>query len=131
MNRDRGEPASENCLLSTWDQRPPSQLSKDGWVATTDSVGAHRRPGNRRSDRHRPFRENRTSYDATEGSSTVTVHVYRAEEGGFWAEMPEYPGCYTQGETMDELKENVREAVQCYIDGRVCRPANDQKNGEA
>ena len=28
----------------------------------------------------------------------VTVHVYRAEEGGFWAEMPEYPGCYTQGE---------------------------------
>ena len=44
-------------------------------------------------------------HDATEGSSIVTVHVYRAEEGGFWAEMPEYPGCYTQGETMDELKE--------------------------
>ena len=79
-------------------------------------LGAHRRSGNRRSDRHRPFRENRTSHDATEGSSTVTVHVYRAEEGGFWAEMPEYPGCYTQGETMDEFKENVREAVQCYID---------------
>ena len=53
--------------------------------------------------------------DATESSSIVTVHVYRAEEGGFWAEMPEYPGCYTQGETMDELKDNVREAVQCYI----------------
>ena len=48
----------------------------------------------------------------------VTVHVYRAEEGGFWAEMPEYPGCYTQGETMDELKENVREAALCYIDDR-------------
>ena len=46
----------------------------------------------------------------------VTVHVYRAEEGGFWAETPEYPRCYTQGETMDELKENVREAVLCYID---------------
>ena len=45
----------------------------------------------------------------------VTVLVYRAEEGGYWAEVPEYPGCYTQGETMDELKENVREAVQCYI----------------
>ena len=29
--------------------------------------------------------------------------------------MPEYPGCYTQGETMDELEDNVREAVQCYI----------------
>ena len=46
----------------------------------------------------------------------VTVHVYRAEEGGLWAGMPEYPGCYTQAETLDELKENVREAVLCYID---------------
>jgi len=46
----------------------------------------------------------------------VTVLVYRAEEGGYWAEMPEYPGCYTQAETMDELQENVREAVQCYVD---------------
>ena len=55
-------------------------------------------------------------HDAKEGSSTVTVHVYRAEEGRFWAEMPDYPGCYTQGETMDELEENVREAVQCYLD---------------
>ena len=55
-------------------------------------------------------------HDAIEGSSTVTVHVYRAEEGGFWAEMPEYPGCYTQVETMDELEGSVREAVQCYID---------------
>ena len=55
-------------------------------------------------------------HDAAAGSPMVTVHVYRAEEGGFWAEMPEYPGCYTQGETMDDLKENVREAVQCYVD---------------
>ena len=46
----------------------------------------------------------------------VTVHVYRAEEGSYWAEMPDYPGCYTQAETMDELQENVREAVQCYIE---------------
>ena len=53
-------------------------------------------------------------HDATEGSSTVTGHLYRAEEGGFWAEMPEYPGCYTQVETMDELEGSVREAVQCY-----------------
>ena len=54
--------------------------------------------------------------DSTESSLMVTVHVYRAEEGGFWAELPEYPGCYTQGDTMDELKANVREAIQCYID---------------
>ena len=46
----------------------------------------------------------------------MTVHMYRAEEGGYWAEMPEYPGCYTQAETIDELQENVRETVLCYIE---------------
>lgn len=80
-------------------------------------MDGHRRPGIGDLTGTAPFREDRMArHDATEGSSMVTVHVYRAEEGGFWAEMPEYPGCYTQGETMDELKGNVREAVQCYID---------------
>ena len=37
--------------------------------------------------------------------------VHKAEEGGFWAEVPALPGCYSQGETMDELMVNVREAV--------------------
>ncbi len=64
--------------------------------------------------------------DTTEGSSMVTVHVYRAEEGGYWAEMPEYPGCYTQAETMDELEGNVREAVQCYIDAGYGAGAAEQ-----
>jgi len=41
----------------------------------------------------------------------LTVIVHRAEEGGFWAEVPAIKGCYTQGETMEELIENVREAI--------------------
>lgn len=41
----------------------------------------------------------------------LTVIVHRAEEGGYWAEVPAIKGCYTQGETMDELIENVREAI--------------------
>jgi len=41
----------------------------------------------------------------------LTVVVHRAEEGGFWAEVPAIKGCYTQGETMEELVENVREAI--------------------
>ena len=32
-------------------------------------------------------------------------------EGGFWAEVPALPGCYSQGESIDELKANVREAI--------------------
>ena len=32
-------------------------------------------------------------------------------DGGFWAEVPALPGCYSQGETIDELKQNIREAI--------------------
>jgi predicted RNase H-like HicB family nuclease len=34
------------------------------------------------------------------------------EEGGFWAEIPEIPGCATQGETFEELLRNIHEAVE-------------------
>lgn len=38
--------------------------------------------------------------------------VHKAEEGGYWAEVPTLPGCATQGETYEELMENLREAVE-------------------
>ncbi|MCC6144825.1 MAG: type II toxin-antitoxin system HicB family antitoxin [Candidatus Hydrogenedentes bacterium] len=38
--------------------------------------------------------------------------VHEAEEGGFWAEVPAIPGCVTQGETLDELKANLLEAIE-------------------
>jgi len=44
----------------------------------------------------------------------MTIHaiVHKAEEGGFWAEVPSVPGCATQGETMEELRCNLREAIE-------------------
>ena len=42
----------------------------------------------------------------------VQVVVHEKEEGGFWAEVPAIPGCATQGETLEELLENVQEAVE-------------------
>ena len=42
----------------------------------------------------------------------LKVVVHNAEEGGFWAEVPAIPGCASQGETMDELIANVREAIK-------------------
>ncbi len=30
--------------------------------------------------------------------------------------MPSLPGCFTQGETMEELENNIREAVELYLD---------------
>ena len=47
-------------------------------------------------------------------NSLVDKHdivIHQEPEGGFWAEVPALPGCYSQGETMDELMENIREAI--------------------
>jgi predicted RNase H-like HicB family nuclease len=42
----------------------------------------------------------------------IKVIVHEAEEGGFWAEVPAIPGCATQGETFEELLQNLYEAVE-------------------
>ena len=42
----------------------------------------------------------------------VKVVVHKAEEGGFWAEVPSIPGCFTQGDTWEELLQNIYEAVE-------------------
>ena len=42
----------------------------------------------------------------------LKVIVHEAEEGGYWAEVPAIPGCVSQGESMEELLQNLREAVE-------------------
>lgn len=42
----------------------------------------------------------------------LKIIVHDAEEGGYWAEVPAIPGCASQGETMDELMTNLREAIE-------------------
>ena len=42
----------------------------------------------------------------------LKVVVHRAAEGGYWAEVPAIRGCVSRGESMDELLENVRAAVE-------------------
>lgn len=45
----------------------------------------------------------------------IKVVVHEAEEGGYWAEVPAIQGCATQGETMEELMANVREAIEACV----------------
>ncbi len=42
----------------------------------------------------------------------IKVVIHEAEEGGYWAEVPAIPGCGSQGETVEELLTNVREAIE-------------------
>lgn len=45
----------------------------------------------------------------------IKVVIHDAEEGGYWAEVPALPGCTSQGETMDELLVNLREAIAGWL----------------
>lgn len=47
---------------------------------------------------------------------TYTVVFEKAEEGGYIAYVPLLPGCITQGETFEETKENVKDAIKGYIE---------------
>jgi predicted RNase H-like HicB family nuclease len=51
-------------------------------------------------------------------NSTVsfTVLVHEDPVGGYWAEVPELPGCMSQGETLDELETNIREAIEGVLE---------------
>ena len=51
----------------------------------------------------------------------IKVIVHKAEEGGFWAEVPSIPGCATQGETFEELLQNLHEAVDGCLSVNVSR----------
>ncbi len=42
----------------------------------------------------------------------IQVVIHEAEEGGYWAEAPVIPGCATQGESLEELLQNLYEAVE-------------------
>lgn len=42
----------------------------------------------------------------------LKVIIHKEDEGGYWAEVPAIPGCATQGDTFDELLENIYEAVE-------------------
>jgi predicted RNase H-like HicB family nuclease len=42
----------------------------------------------------------------------IKVVIHEAEEGGYWAEVPAIPGCATQGETFEELLQNLYEAIE-------------------
>ena len=45
-----------------------------------------------------------------------TVIFEPAEEGGYLVRVPALPGCYTQGETLEEAKEMAKEAIALHLE---------------
>ena len=48
-----------------------------------------------------------------------TAIIEAAPEGGYWAICPEVPGANGQGETVEEAKQSLREAIQLIFEDRV------------
>ncbi|MEK7396957.1 MAG: type II toxin-antitoxin system HicB family antitoxin [Candidatus Poribacteria bacterium] len=42
--------------------------------------------------------------------------VIEKDEYGYYAYCPELPGCQTQGDNLDEILGNIREAIELYIE---------------
>ncbi len=45
----------------------------------------------------------------------VILHT-DSEAGGWVAEVPSLPGCYSQGETKEEALKNVQEAIKAWME---------------
>ena len=52
----------------------------------------------------------------TSSEATYKAVVHSEAEGGYWAEVAGLPGCFTQGDTLDEVYSNLKEAIACHLD---------------
>ncbi len=50
--------------------------------------------------------------------SEFTAIIETAPEGGYWAICPEVPGANGQGETINEAKDNLRQAIELILEDR-------------
>jgi predicted RNase H-like HicB family nuclease len=48
-----------------------------------------------------------------------TAIIEPAEEGGYWAICPEVPGANGQGETIEEAKLSLRDAIELLMEDRI------------
>jgi predicted RNase H-like HicB family nuclease len=48
---------------------------------------------------------------------TYTVVLVREEDGGYCVHVPALKGCHTQGDSLPEALDMVREAILAYMDG--------------
>ncbi|MGK7881527.1 MAG: type II toxin-antitoxin system HicB family antitoxin, partial [Crocosphaera sp.] len=46
----------------------------------------------------------------------IKAIIHPAEEGGYWAEVPALPGCITEGDSMEEVINNLQDAIQGWLE---------------
>ncbi|NJL78467.1 MAG: type II toxin-antitoxin system HicB family antitoxin [Richelia sp. RM2_1_2] len=58
------------------------------------------------------------------GKQEFYVIIERDEDGYYIGEVPQLKACYSQGETIDELMENIKEVIE------LCLEENNEKISE-
>jgi predicted RNase H-like HicB family nuclease len=43
---------------------------------------------------------------------TARIHI---EDDSYWADIPELPGCFASGDTLDELFKSLQEGIALYL----------------
>ena len=46
----------------------------------------------------------------------LKVLLHREEVGGYSVQVPALPGCFSEGDTLEEALANIKEAIECYLD---------------
>jgi predicted RNase H-like HicB family nuclease len=57
----------------------------------------------------------------------LQVMIHPAEEGGFWAEVPAFAGCVSEGETPEETLQNIKEAAEGWLEVAAMRIKNNSQ----
>ena len=89
------------------------QGEKRKWVFRTRGQHAPHAAQN-----HLPYTKT-IKYPPSEGigmERAYTVVVEKGIDGYYIAEVPELPGCYSQGKTTKELMAHIKEAIELYIE---------------
>lgn len=63
---------------------------------------------------------------------TILVHKAEADEKGYWVEVPALPGCFTDGQTIEQCIERAQEAIQGYLEAivKVGEPIPEEPQSE-
>jgi predicted RNase H-like HicB family nuclease len=51
--------------------------------------------------------------------------IHPAEEGGYWAAIPALPGCVSEGDTLEQVLANIREAAEGWLEVAAERAERD------
>ena len=50
---------------------------------------------------------------------TYYMFVHKGEKFGYWCEFPDLPGCFSDGDTIDDLMKNAADAMESWLDATV------------